>query len=195
VLNKEEIKGVVPLPIEAGFKHSLISLNIEATNMSNTITHSIEFKLHDDLKNLDQHIQDLLHKATEALEGSYAPYSEFHVGAALLLKNGQVVIGSNQENAAFPSGLCAERVAVFAAGAHFPKEEIVAIAIKAVSKKFVVSQPTAPCGACRQSLLEYEMNQESPIAIFLQGAEGPVLEIQSIASLLPLHFSQSSLIQ
>ena len=135
----------------------------------------------------------LLQKARQAREGAYAPYSGFKVGAAVLMESGEVVLGNNQENASFPSGLCAERVAVFQAGARFPGTRIKSIAITATGRVASLKIPAAPCGNCRQSMLEYETRQGNPIRILMQGEAGVVYECPSIASLLPLGFDGSFL--
>ena len=135
----------------------------------------------------------LLQKAREVRDGAYAPYSGFKVGAALLLESGEFVVGSNQENASFPSGLCAERVAVFQAGARFPDTPIKSIAITASGRVAKLSIPAAPCGNCRQSMLEYETRQGRPIRILMQGEAGVIYECPSVASLLPLGFDGSFL--
>ena len=135
----------------------------------------------------------LLAKAQIALSGAYAPYSQFKVGAALLLDSGDCVIGSNQENASYPSGLCAERVAVFQAGARFPNTVIKTIAIVAQDVEQKLQIPAAPCGNCRQAIFEYESKQNQPIRILLQGGKGVIFECPSIASLLPLGFDGSFL--
>ncbi len=135
----------------------------------------------------------LLKEARQAREGAYAPYSGFQVGAAVLLETGEIVIGNNQENASFPSGLCAERVAVFQAGARFPGVRIMSIAITATGRVAKLTIPAAPCGNCRQSLLEYETRQGHPIRILMQGAAGVIHECPSVASLLPLGFNGSFL--
>ncbi len=137
--------------------------------------------------------RELLSKAREATSSAYAPYSGFRVGAALLLESGEVIIGSNQENASFPSGLCAERVAVFQKGARFPEGVIEVLAVVALSPGKHLKIPAAPCGNCRQSLLEYEHRQESPIRILLQADNGSVYECPSVSALLPLGFDQSYL--
>ncbi|SHH05843.1 cytidine deaminase [Flagellimonas flava] len=142
---------------------------------------------------LSQIEQKLLSRAEVAREDAYAPYSSFKVGAAVLLKNGETVIGNNQENASYPSGLCAERVAVFQAGAKYPGVAIQAVAISATSKDYVVDMPAAPCGNCRQSLIEYEQRQKSPITILLRGEVGPVYKCNALADILPLAFSSSFL--
>ena len=142
---------------------------------------------------LEKGLQQLLQAAEESRADAYAPYSNFKVGAAVLLENGEVVIGNNQENASYPSGLCAERVAVFQAGARFPGILIKAIAISAGSVKFPVNKPAAPCGNCRQAIAEYELKQDQPITLILRGEEGPVYKIDSIADILPLAFGNSYL--
>ncbi len=135
----------------------------------------------------------LLQKAREASDMAYAPYSNFSVGAALLLDNGITVTGNNQENVAFPSGLCAERVAIFAAGANYPNAAIKTIAITCKSKQFLVSEPLSPCGACRQSMSEYEVRHKSNIRIILQGETGKIKIINSVADLLPFMFKAEEL--
>jgi cytidine deaminase len=137
--------------------------------------------------------RQLLATARQALEGAYAPYSHFKVGAALQLNSGETVIGSNQENASYPSGLCAERVAVFQAGARFPGIPIRAIAIVARSADGRLQIPAAPCGNCRQAILEYETRQDHPIRLLLQAGEGVIYECPSMAALLPLGFDGSYL--
>jgi len=132
-------------------------------------------------------------KAQEACKNAYAPYSHFKVGAAILLGSGEITIGSNQENAAYPSGLCAERVAIFHTGALFPNEKIMAIAITASSQTQPLVEPIAPCGACRQSLSEYETKQQTPIAIYFMGETGKVAKVASVTDLLPFGFDSKYL--
>lgn len=148
---------------------------------------------YDDVSELPLNEQQLLNKASGAALDAYAPYSEFKVGAAILLDNGKIVIGNNQENAAYPSGLCAERVAVFSACAQYPHEKIKAIAVTAYSAKLNISFPVPPCGACRQVLSEYEGRFQNPIKLILRGEVGKILTVDSVASLLPLTFSNSSM--
>jgi len=124
---------------------------------------------------------------------AYAPYSEFLVGAALLLENDEVVLGNNQENACYPSGLCAERVAIYAAGANFPNVTILKMAISAKSLKHQLITPTPPCGACRQSIAEYELKQKKTIEIYFMGETGKVVKSYSLANLLPFIFDNSYL--
>ena len=157
--------------------------------------HKIEINLevYDSVSELPQDIQKLMNKAQQAREDAYAPYSRFRVGAALALQSGEIIIGNNQENAAFPSGLCAERVAIFHAGATNPNATIKTMAITARSLQHKVTEPIPPCGACRQAIAEYEIKQESPIAIYFMGETGKVAKAASIADLLPLLFDKSYL--
>ena len=145
------------------------------------------------IKELPNSIQKLMHKAVEARENAYSPYSKFNVGAAIFLDNNEIVIGSNQENASYPSGLCAERTAIFYAGAKYPKAKILKMAITASSQKQVTHKPIPPCGACRQSIAEYEIKQNQPIEIYFMGKEGEVIASDSLANLLPLVFDNSVL--
>ena len=142
---------------------------------------------------LSQEETSLMSQAFEARSKAYAPYSKFTVGAAILLDNGIVVQGSNQENAAYPSGLCAERVAIFQAGAIYPNAKIVKLAITAASDSNPTLSPIPPCGACRQSIAEYEFKQDTPIEIYFMGESGEVYKSNSINNLLPLSFDKTSL--
>ena len=136
---------------------------------------------------------ELLAAAAKAANSAHAPYSKFNVGAALFLENGEIITGSNQENASYPSGLCAERVAVFQAGAKYPGVAIKSIAITAMSKTHLVEKPAAPCGNCRQAISEYEYKQKSPIELLLMGEKGEIIKCQSLADILPLGFNNSYL--
>jgi cytidine deaminase len=131
--------------------------------------------------------------AVKARADAYAPYSNFKVGAAVLLLNGETVIGNNQENASYPSGLCAERVAIFQAGARYPGVPVNAIAISASSGNFDLKSPAAPCGNCRQAIHEYEQHYNSPVKILMMGVSGEVFMCDSIADLLPLAFGKTYL--
>lgn len=131
-------------------------------------------------------------KACEATKNSYAPYSLFHVGAAVLLKDGKIVKGANQENAAFPSGLCAERTAVFAAQANYPDQPITMLAIAASDSNGLRDKPVTPCGSCRQVILEIEERYKQPVEILLYGRSG-VYRFKSIKDLLPLSFVDSDM--
>jgi cytidine deaminase len=138
--------------------------------------------------NLADEDKKLLNEAWEACKSAYAPYSNFHVGAALQLANGLIIKGNNQENSAYPSGLCAERVAIFAASALHPGIAIKAIAVVAQTEIFNISSPVTPCGACRQVMAEYEMLSGIPIRILLQGNSEKVWILEGIKNLLPLMF-------
>lgn len=157
------------------------------------ITISADLEVYDAEAELPQDVQGLMKKAIEARENSYSPYSKFKVGAALQLENGEVITGSNQENASYPAGLCAERTAIFYAGAKFPGVKIQKLAISARSETHIVEIPTPPCGSCRQAIAEYEVKQEQPIEIFFMGEKGKVVKSQSISDLLPLIFDNSYL--
>ena len=135
----------------------------------------------------------LLNEAWLACDSAYAPYSNFHVGAALELANGLIFKGNNQENASYPIGLCAERVAVFAAGANYPGIRILSLAITANSNHFHVNKPITPCGACRQAIAEYEHRYQQPIRLIMVGESGKVLVADSIQHFLPYQFNADDL--
>ena len=142
------------------------------------------------MKELTVTEQTLLQKAIESTHHSYAPYSHFHVGAALLLGNGEIVLGCNQENASFPAGICTERSAIFAAGAKYPDEPVVMLAIAARnSLGELLDDPISPCGICRQVILETESRFNQPIRILLYGHKH-IYVINSIKQLMPLSFSE-----
>ncbi|HEY0092288.1 MAG TPA: cytidine deaminase [Flavobacterium sp.] len=142
---------------------------------------------------LPAEVNMLMEKAIEIRKNAYAPYSKFRVGAALMLDNGSIVCGSNQENAAYPSGLCAERVAIFQAGTLFPNEKISRIAISAASDTNTTTSPIPPCGGCRQAIAEYEFRQDSPIEIYFMGETGSVYKSDSLKNLLPFTFDKNFL--
>ncbi len=154
---------------------------------------SVELQEYESLKDLTAGDQQLMEAAIVARNNAYAPYSGFNVGAAVLMENGKVVIGNNQENASYPSGLCAERVAVFQAGARYPGMPIKTIAVTAASKSYTVTKPAAPCGNCRQAIAEYENRQQNPIRLLLMGEQGRVILCSSLADILPLAFDSSYL--
>ena len=147
----------------------------------------------DNINELGDIDKSLMLKAIENRKKAYAPYSRFRVGAAILLENGTIVDGNNQENAAYPSGLCAERVAIFQAGAIYPDVKILKIAISAASEDKIVASPIPPCGGCRQSISEYEIKQESPIEILFMGEQGEIFHSKSLRNLLPLIFDKNFL--
>ena len=131
--------------------------------------------------------RELCRAAVEALSGAYAPYSHFHVGAAVRLSDGTIVKGANQENAAYPSGLCAERTAMFAAGAQYPGLDMVSIAIVARQDGRICSDPAAPCGACRQVMAQDQTRSGKPMSIILVGADR-ILKFEQVDDLLPFIF-------
>lgn len=141
---------------------------------------------------LSEDDKQLVERAIDATASSYSPYSHFAVGAALRLSDGTIVIGSNQENAAFPSGLCAERTAIFAAGATHPDKAVTALAIAARNEAGLTAEPVSPCGACRQVILEVEQRYNCAVRILLYGTNG-VYIINSIRDLLPLCFVDESM--
>ncbi|PJJ75498.1 cytidine deaminase [Thermoflavifilum aggregans] len=135
----------------------------------------------------------LLQKAREATGIAYAPYSQFRVGAAILVENGQVITGANQENASFPAGLCAERVALSAVSSQFPDAIIKAMAISYQPAGANSDHPISPCGICRQTMLEYEIRQQQPIRIILGGMTGEIIIIPAAQLLLPFSFTPQDL--
>jgi cytidine deaminase len=144
-----------------------------------------EYSSSSELNETDQH---LLRSAQNALKDAYAPYSKFQVGAAILLESGEIVTGNNQENIAFPSGMCAERVALFHVGANYPNQKILTLAIAAegdlVDKDAIIS----PCGACRQVIFESEMRQQSSVRILIIGMNNKVIELEKSTDLLTFAF-------
>lgn len=158
-----------------------------------TLTLSSEFEVYASAADLSGQERQLLDAAKEALKAAYAPYSNFQVGAAVLLENGEVITGNNQENAAYPSGLCAERVAIFHAGAAHPGVAVKAIAISCKAQNQVINDPVSPCGACRQAIAEYETRYSQPIRIIMSGENGGVYVARSIEALLPLMFNRKYL--
>ena len=151
------------------------------------------FSVYESISELPKEIQTLMQQAIAIRKKAYAPYSKFRVGAAILLDNGHIVLGSNQENAAYPSGLCAERVAIFQTGAIYPEAKIIKMAITAASDTNETKSPIPPCGACRQSISEYEFKQNTPIEIYFMGESGEVYKSNSIKNLLPLSFDKNFL--
>ena len=133
--------------------------------------------------------QSLIINAKDSFNNAYAPYSGFLVGASILLENGEVINGSNQENVAYPSGLCAERVALFYAGSQYPQIAIKTIAVSALSKTFEINNVVSPCGACRQVMAEYQQKQNSEIRILLHSPNDDVFIANSVQDLLPFMFT------
>lgn len=151
-----------------------------------------DIKLEIDIKlcqygELDKEDQELVSVAKDATRNSYSKYSHFSVGAAIRLKDGRIIKGANQENAAFPSGLCAERTAIFAAQANYPEQPITTLAIAARNEHGFTGEPVTPCGQCRQVILEVEDRYKQDVRILLYGTKG-IYVIKSIKDLLPLSF-------
>jgi cytidine deaminase len=157
---------------------------------------TIEIKiLIQEFENIDEipvNDRQLVDEARRIALQAYAPYSGFHVGAAILLSNGKIITGNNQENSAYPSGMCAERVALFYANANFPGSAVQTLAISAAKDGVLVKDAVKPCGGCRQALAEAEVRFESPIRIILDGQDS-ILVINEVKSLLPLFFSKHAL--
>ena len=150
--------------------------------------YSFKFQLYPNWESLQTVDKSVVNKAFEAMEKAYAPYSKFKVGAALLLEDGLIIQGNNQENIAYPSGLCAERVALFHAGAQFPGITVDLICIVAKGDLMPISQLLSPCGACRQVMLESENRQNKPIRIILVNQDNRTMCIDSVQNLLPFGF-------
>ncbi|MCF6350391.1 MAG: cytidine deaminase [Flavobacteriaceae bacterium] len=151
------------------------------------------FTVYNDLSELSKGDIILFKKAINIRDTAYAPYSNFLVGTVVLLANGKVITGSNQENAAYPSGLCAERVALYYAASKYPNIDILKIVISAKSNNQKVNQPVAPCGSCRQVIAEYEIKQTKDITLLFMGETGKIIESPSLKNLLPLGFDKTFL--
>jgi cytidine deaminase len=137
--------------------------------------------------------RQLMELAENSLNDAYAAYSHYRVGAALRLSNGKIFTGNNQENAAYPSGLCAERVAMFYARSQYPDEIIETVAIAARADNFTIQEAVAPCGSCRQVMAEYQNQQKGPMRVIMKGEKGPIVAVDSVEALLPLMFHAEEL--
>lgn len=155
--------------------------------------YEFQFEVYDSINDLNEQDSSLLNKAKEVAENAYAPYSHFRVGAVALLNNGKIVTGSNQENASFPVGMCAEQVLIGSVASLFPEVPIQTIAISYHNLKGESDHPISPCGICRQTLLEYEARVQHSIRLILAGLEGKVYIIPKASMLLPLSFTGSDL--
>ena len=154
----------------------------------------LEYDSFENEQQLPSESRELLEKASEGLRKAYAPYSKFHVAAAVRLANGMVITGTNQENAAYPSGLCAERVALFAAGAQHPGVKITALAVTAYPESRKEPEfPLSPCGDCRQVMAEYEHRYNHKIRLIMQGGHGTYIATECVAQLLPFLFTGDAL--
>lgn len=152
-----------------------------------------QYQVFDDIEDLDEKDALLLSTARSVTEKAYAPYSHFHVGSAARLTNGKMITGTNQENASYPVGTCAERVLLGVAATLYPDTAIESLAVSYNSKTVRSDHPISPCGMCRQSIVEYETRFNKPIRLILSGQQGKVLVIKSAGSLLPLAFTSSEL--
>ena len=144
---------------------------------------------YDSVEELSQEEQVLINKSKEVVKNAYAPYSKFNVGAAVLLDNGEIITGTNQENAAYPSGLCAERVAIFYANSKYPKIPVKAIAVTAFTNNQFIEKPLPPCGSCRQVIVETETRFKTPIKIYLVSKD-KITVIEDAKTLLPINFDE-----
>ena len=152
------------------------------------------FKIYATVHELNEEERSLMHRAAAVLPDAYAPYSKFHVGAAILLEDGKIITGTNQENASFPIGLCAERIALAAVSSLHPDKKINAIAVTIKNFNKPTLTPVSPCGTCRQVLLEQEQRNEQPIKILLKGEGELIYELDSVSQLLPLSFGTKDLL-
>ena len=151
---------------------------------------TFNYQLFSNWTDLPEQEQRLVDKAYEAMENAYAPYSEFKVGACALMDDGSFILGNNQENAAFPSGICAERVALFYAGANFPNKKVLTLCIVAKGELMPASQLLSPCGGCRQVMLESENRQKQPIRVILVNQDKRTMVLDSVIQLLPFGFGR-----
>lgn len=155
--------------------------------------YEFNYKVFNSIEELPEDQRWLLNEAREVTEQAYAPYSNFKVGAIARLANGEIVAGTNQENASFPVGLCAERVLLASVSSLYPKVPIETIAISYKGEGHASDHPVSPCGICRQSLQEFESRVNHPIQLILGGMHGPVHVIDTASRLLPLAFTSSEL--
>ena len=151
--------------------------------------HSFSYELHENWKELPVQDQILVDRALEAMQAAYAPYSKFKVGASVRLDNDAIVTGSNQENSAYPSGLCAERVVLFHVGANYPKQAVQTLCILAEGDLIPSEKLLSPCGACRQVMLETENRQNNKIRVIIVNQDNRALILDSVIDLLPFGFS------
>ncbi len=157
-----------------------------------TKTINIEYTEFDSVSDLNGESRELITQAEDNLRGAYAPYSNFKVSSVCQLENGEKVVGTNQENAAYPSGLCAERVAVFAAKSKYPDQNIDKIVIVTEESN---ATPFSPCGGCRQVLIEYEMNQKQPIKLILKSGNSTIWEFKSVKDIFPFAFDGATILK
>jgi cytidine deaminase len=154
-----------------------------------TVTESFDYKVYASMDELSLADKELMSKAIEQLDKAYAPYSNFHVGAAARLIDNDIFIGSNQENASYPLCMCGERVALYSAGATKPNVAVESLAITIKNQNMIIDKPVSPCGACRQVISEYEFRHKHAIRILLKSDSPEVYELKSVADILPLGFN------
>ncbi|WP_029284088.1 cytidine deaminase [Pedobacter sp. R20-19] len=154
---------------------------------------NISFEQYAGIGELNEQDQLLCNKAEQALASSYSPYSKFRVGTAIRLASGEIILGSNQENLAYPSGLCAERVALFSIGSNQPNAVIESMAITAQTDNFDITKPITSCGGCLQVMAEFERKQARPIEVIFYCLTGEILKVTSVKSLLPFSFVEDRL--
>jgi cytidine deaminase len=154
---------------------------------------SISFDEYNSLDELNSQDQILCIEAKKAMSNSHSPYSGFRVGVAVQLESGRIVYGSNQENVAYPSGLCAERVALFLIGTTYPDDKILSMAITAQTDHFLIKEPVTSCGACLQVMAEYEKKQSHPINVLFYCLNGAIIRTTGIKTLLPFAFEETRL--
>lgn len=153
----------------------------------------ISFKQYDNIGELNETDRMLCELSEQALKSSYSPYSKFRVGTAIRLASGEIILGSNQENLAYPSGLCAERVALFSIGSNYPEAVIESMAITAQTDSFEILKPVTSCGGCLQVMAEFERKQVKPIEVIFYCLNGIVLKVPGVGSLLPFSFVEDRL--
>ena len=159
----------------------------------NKIDFTISYKEYSSIEELNPDDRSLLEHARKAIKSAYAPYSTYHVGAAVLLDNGQIVTGNNQENVAYPSGICAERVALFYASSQFPEVPVKAVAVSAKAKHFRIKSPVTPCGSCRQVMAETENRFHCEMRLIMHGENGKIIVVEGVKNILPLMFTAEEL--
>ncbi len=149
---------------------------------------NISYQEYNSIEELNPEDRELASEAIKAMGGAYAPYSHFHVGAAVRMSNGQIVRGANQENAAFPSGLCAERTAMFAASARYPDKDMLSIALAGGVYGRLASEPATPCGACRQVMAQYQAKSGKPMSVIMISSD-KIWKFEKVDDILPLIFN------
>ena len=168
-------------------------IRLPELNVMKRINLTISFEEYDNIDELSAEDRSLLEHARSAIKAAYAPYSAYYVGAAVLLENGKIFTGNNQENVAYPSGICAERVALFYASSQFPDIAVKAIAVSARAKGFKVNSPVTPCGSCRQVMAETENRFQNQLRLIMRGENGKINIVSGVSNILPLMFRAEEL--